>query len=563
VHKSAPVPDAPQWAILPAVPAYEIRIATEATLGEGLQMLARWLRQRAARQRQPPPDIGPTVADLVGGLVHNLSDKVNAAPTAGNHPANEAVVCDAPVDSAGGLRPWPTQDRRDRPDHRRRQAAVLKEEEQGTMRSDFTQPISMVRPAEELSELAHKINVEHGRAETSLQAGLEHARRAGELLNRAKEKCQHGQWLSWLKANVRCAERTAQAYMRVARRWEELVEANPQGLADLTFEDGLNLLSQPQELLAQDSPDMPVELPSQEPLGQPQGLPLPPDIRLPAANPPHVADVSFHQAHNLLKDQRETPIGNTDQLHQLQQPEANPHPATDATPKEESELVAQPREPQCSEMGEPTQADAEQGEEREQPNAAGTDPTPLEEEAPMTDAATQPAAETDAEEPPELNDEFLAQLALPPKGPDEPLEEYEEIKEDHVRYVKDKIASTRQFVILHTKVMRLQDEAGNQWAKADALETKLKAAWKDYDTRLLAAIKKALPGEYADFIRYCLKQRKQKNRTLPHDESEINSSHPSDHEDHDDHGTLDAQAAAAPRPDDRSAGDRSTEPAPP
>jgi hypothetical protein len=92
-----------------------------------------------------------------------------------------------------------------------------------------------------LSQLATQSNAEHAQAETTLRAGLEHARNAGRLLLPAKEQCQHGEWLPWLKDNVRFSERTARAYMTVARRWEELSKSAT--VADLSFRDGLKLLS--------------------------------------------------------------------------------------------------------------------------------------------------------------------------------------------------------------------------------------------------------------------------------------------------------------------------------
>jgi len=95
-----------------------------------------------------------------------------------------------------------------------------------------------------MADLAAKINAEHAQAETAWRAGLEHARKAGELLIEAKEQCRHSEWLPWLKENVRFSERTAQAYMQVVKRWDEL-EAKAQGLADLTFQEGLKLLAAP------------------------------------------------------------------------------------------------------------------------------------------------------------------------------------------------------------------------------------------------------------------------------------------------------------------------------
>ncbi len=106
--------------------------------------------------------------------------------------------------------------------------------------------------APNLTQLAEWINTEHVSALTDARAALEHAGRAGELLAGAKAQCQHGQWLPWLKANVSFSERTAQAYMRVAKRWPEL-EAKAQATADLTIEEGLKLLAAPKEALDYDA----------------------------------------------------------------------------------------------------------------------------------------------------------------------------------------------------------------------------------------------------------------------------------------------------------------------
>jgi hypothetical protein len=107
-------------------------------------------------------------------------------------------------------------------------------------------PPAIVKPADALAELAGRINAEHHQVEQALRAGLQHAKNAGDLLIEAKEQCRHGEWLPWLKANVHFSTRTAQAYMQVAKRWPELV-AKAQGLAHLTFEDGLRLLAEPKE----------------------------------------------------------------------------------------------------------------------------------------------------------------------------------------------------------------------------------------------------------------------------------------------------------------------------
>jgi hypothetical protein len=115
------------------------------------------------------------------------------------------------------------------------------------MTHDLFSPPAIVRPADDLAVLAPQINAEHQQVEETFKAGLLHARAAGELLIRAKRLCGHGGWIPWLKANVRFSERTAQAYMRVAREWDTL-QAKAQHVADLSYRDGLKLLADPAEV---------------------------------------------------------------------------------------------------------------------------------------------------------------------------------------------------------------------------------------------------------------------------------------------------------------------------
>lgn len=49
------------------------------------------------------------------------------------------------------------------------------------------------------------------------QAGLEHYRRAGEMLLEAKEQVTYGSWSGWLSKNFELSRMTAQRYMRLAR----------------------------------------------------------------------------------------------------------------------------------------------------------------------------------------------------------------------------------------------------------------------------------------------------------------------------------------------------------
>jgi hypothetical protein len=76
-----------------------------------------------------------------------------------------------------------------------------------------------------LLDLASQINQEHDACEEAYRSGLDHARRAGSLLNQVKSQLRFGQWLPWLAENCTIAERTAQAYMRIDREWAKLEES--------------------------------------------------------------------------------------------------------------------------------------------------------------------------------------------------------------------------------------------------------------------------------------------------------------------------------------------------
>jgi hypothetical protein len=94
-----------------------------------------------------------------------------------------------------------------------------------------------------LPDLAAQINQEHQQCLQAANATLEHARKAGELLQQAKAQLEHGKWLPWLKEHFPFSEKTAQNYMRIAREWSGLLEANPQRAADLSYRDALKLLA--------------------------------------------------------------------------------------------------------------------------------------------------------------------------------------------------------------------------------------------------------------------------------------------------------------------------------
>jgi hypothetical protein len=99
--------------------------------------------------------------------------------------------------------------------------------------------------AHTLSDLAQKINHHHIEAERAAKSAVEHAIQAGNYLLIAKAQVKHGEWLPWLEANCEVSERTAQAYMRIARELPKLDEGKAQRVADLSLRDAMALLAEP------------------------------------------------------------------------------------------------------------------------------------------------------------------------------------------------------------------------------------------------------------------------------------------------------------------------------
>ena len=106
-------------------------------------------------------------------------------------------------------------------------------------------PVPIVKEADDLETLAAAINAEHeagqGKEAEALQhtrGALEHYKRAGDKLLKAKKQCGHGNWLKWLKGNVRFDQRSAWKYMHVAKNWSKLEPSS-----NLTLTEALRLLT--------------------------------------------------------------------------------------------------------------------------------------------------------------------------------------------------------------------------------------------------------------------------------------------------------------------------------
>jgi hypothetical protein len=109
-----------------------------------------------------------------------------------------------------------------------------------------SQCLSLVEHNLSLAQLAAAINYEHQLSQEGYKSSLYHAYRTGEFLSQAKEqvkKSTSGRWLIWLKENCPgIAQRTAQAYMQVAREWNEIEKYA--SIADFGLKSALKLLSQ-------------------------------------------------------------------------------------------------------------------------------------------------------------------------------------------------------------------------------------------------------------------------------------------------------------------------------
>jgi hypothetical protein len=99
---------------------------------------------------------------------------------------------------------------------------------------------------EQVAGLVSEIKTELEKEREALSTGLEHARRAGELLLKVREEYEYGTWEEWLREHFDMSERTAQDYIRLAKHWSDIEAAlkeSAQPLADLSFGQALRLIS--------------------------------------------------------------------------------------------------------------------------------------------------------------------------------------------------------------------------------------------------------------------------------------------------------------------------------
>jgi len=85
----------------------------------------------------------------------------------------------------------------------------------------------------ELDLLASRIKTAHKSITEHTRNIVDRAIEAGEALNQAKTKLDHGQWLPWLRNNCDLSERNAQIYMQLANNKSKLKSAEAADLSTL------------------------------------------------------------------------------------------------------------------------------------------------------------------------------------------------------------------------------------------------------------------------------------------------------------------------------------------
>jgi hypothetical protein len=117
---------------------------------------------------------------------------------------------------------------------------------------DLFNPVPAVRQADALGELLARASAEHEAGQRAERASLEHYRKAGEALLRAKAEAGHGNWLDAL-AKTSIPQQRASEYMRLAEGWDKL----PPG-GSFALKEALRLIASDQEAAKPPTPGSPL-----------------------------------------------------------------------------------------------------------------------------------------------------------------------------------------------------------------------------------------------------------------------------------------------------------------
>ena len=97
----------------------------------------------------------------------------------------------------------------------------------------------------DLKKTAREIDEWHAKAERCRSEALEYGIQAGRLLIAARAKVDHGNWEAWLADNVECSQRSAQKYMKYARKEDKLSNQIRSGAAIISQRDADKALAEP------------------------------------------------------------------------------------------------------------------------------------------------------------------------------------------------------------------------------------------------------------------------------------------------------------------------------
>jgi hypothetical protein len=93
-------------------------------------------------------------------------------------------------------------------------------------------------PTDPMADLSKSINEAHNEVRLSLKRTGECAIKAGLLLLEVRRRVRHGSFTEWVAEHCTFADRTAQLYMQLARRFP-----NPQDIAGLSLTDLMEMLA--------------------------------------------------------------------------------------------------------------------------------------------------------------------------------------------------------------------------------------------------------------------------------------------------------------------------------
>jgi len=97
---------------------------------------------------------------------------------------------------------------------------------------DEVKPEELAKPTETLDEIAAKVRQAHQAITKLHEASLQHARQCGDWLSMVKARMTYDKWIAWCNKECRIGESTANNYVRVFQRWDDLPKRDDMHYAD-------------------------------------------------------------------------------------------------------------------------------------------------------------------------------------------------------------------------------------------------------------------------------------------------------------------------------------------